>query len=98
MSARGRWYVTLAACEAYRRIRGWPDDDAHFERAERELIALADTATLRETRGHLQLWRSGRPLQLRWLVSTAPRPEGELPQVVWVGQGRPPRVTGWDEA
>jgi hypothetical protein len=48
------------------------------------------TATHRETRVGMQLWRSGRPLQLRWLVSFAWRPEGELPQVIWIGQGKPP--------
>lgn len=96
MPAAGRWYVTLAACEAYQRLRGWPDNDEHFERAERELIELSAHASHRETRGHLQLWRSGRPLQLRWLVSTMPRPEGKLPQVVWVGRGKPPRVTKWE--
>lgn len=93
MSARGRWYITRAAVEAYLRLRRWADDDKHFDLAEDELIDLAATAQHRETdaRGR-QLWRSGRPLQLRWVVSPAARVEGSLPQVVWIGQGRPPSV------
>jgi hypothetical protein len=93
MAASGRWYITHHAIERYMFARRMPDTDAAFERAERELIGLMRTATHRETRGDLQLWRSpqhtGRGL--RWIVSFAKRPEGELPQVVWVGQGRPPK-------
>jgi hypothetical protein len=35
-----------------------------------------------------ELWRSGRPLQLRWVVD----PRRTKPVVIWVGQGAP---AGW---
>lgn len=88
----GRWYITQHALERYMHLRRYDDDaDEDFERAERELLELMPTARYRATDSlGRQLWRSGRPLQLRWVVSVAKRREGELPQVVWVGQARPP--------
>ena len=59
-----------------------------FERAESELIALMPSATYRQTDSFgRQLWRSGRPLQLRWVLGFE---NPGKPQVIWVGQGRPP--------
>ena len=84
-----RWYITAHAVERYMHVRRFPEPD--FARAERELLALAPSAKLRQTdtQGR-ELYRSGMPLQLRWVVSHAQRVEGPLPQVVWVGQGKPP--------
>lgn len=93
------WYITIAACEQYAAILGIdPEDDADFNRCEDELAAVAQVATfhkisdggLHEYRGKVpaksrQLLRARTPEdKLVLLVSTEPRPEGPLPQLVRV--------------
>jgi len=79
------WYITRRAVEEYCELRGWPDDDEHFDRAEDELLVIAEVAHhVRDQDNGLQLWRAPKPTQIRLLVSTAKRPEGELPQLVRV--------------
>jgi hypothetical protein len=77
-----RWTFTTDAIRHYRRVRReMCTSDAN---AEAELGALAPSAVYRQSHDNgRQLWRSGRPLQLRWVV--------EGLRVLWVGQGRPPQ-------
>lgn len=85
----GAWYITPHAVGCYMRIRRYAEDAR--ERALRELTDLAPSAHYADSDSQgRQIWRTGRPLRLRWLVSFASRSEGEAPQVIWVGQGRPP--------
>lgn len=79
------WYITHRAVEDYCELHGWPDDDEHFDRGENELLELAERAHhVRDQDNGLQLWRGPTPGRLRLLVSTAKRPEGDLPQLVRV--------------
>lgn len=91
---KGPWYITLAAVEHWMRVRRYPDDDAHFERAEDELFGLIQGAKLRQTDAEgRQLWRIGRPHKARMIVDTRKleRVDGrDLPRLIWVGQGHPP--------
>ncbi len=85
MTTRGPWYITQRAAEEYRELRGWPDDDEHFDRAEDDLLELARQAHHVRTQDNgLELYRGPSPGRLRLLVSTAQRVEGELPQLVQV--------------
>lgn len=82
-----RWYLSARAVREYAALArlGNPDDEAVFDRAESQLGAIAQKAHhLRDQANGLQLWRGGRPLRLRLLVSTAERAEGDLPQLVSV--------------
>ena len=86
-----RWYITQHAVQRYMHARRWPDDDAHFERAEDELLEMSAHANFRRREKHLEEWRSPRRTGggLRWLVDTR-RPAtfvGGIPlaRVVWVG-------------
>lgn len=74
------------------RIRHWPDDDAHFARAEDELLAMSAAATFKERRQHFEAWRSPKRTGggLHWLIDTRPHPGGTLPRVIWVGLGAVP--------
>lgn len=103
MSATGKWYLTEHAVECFahvlrdsRRDRSRAADTSP-EYASRRLQDLVATATYRETdTSGREIWRSPPSAYgLRWVVSKARRPEGPLPQVIWVGQGKPPeRVWG----
>lgn len=92
MSPRGRWYISARAVREYAAIVRRPvDTDDDFADREDELIDLCAAAHhQRDQRNGLQLWRTGRPLRLRLLVSPTPRPEGDLPQLV--------SVLPWSEA
>ena len=84
-----RWYITIAAAENYARI---VKRSITVEQATAELEERAPEATRRAELGDLELYRSPRKhSKMRWLVSHARRPEGTLPQVIWVGNGAPPR-------
>ncbi len=48
------------------------------------MAAAAAARHVRDQANGLQLWRMPRPHQYRLLVSTAPRPEGNLAQLVSV--------------
>lgn len=76
-----RLQVTERAITHYRRVRA-----AHCRsnaQAEAELAELLAGAAYKRTHANgRQLWRTGRPLQLRLVV--------EGMRVLWVGQGRPP--------
>jgi hypothetical protein len=100
------WHLTTYAVECYARIlrgsRGAIDSytDAEFARAKRRLTEFVQHAAHRQTDGQgRELWRCPesreRGAGLRWVVSYERRPEGPLPQVVWVGQGKPPE-RHWD--
>lgn len=88
-----RWYITIAAVHEYQALAGYPveNDGPSFDRAERELADLADRARLvatDEATGS-QTWRvnvtlRGHRMRLEFSVSTRPRPEGPLPQLVRV--------------
>jgi hypothetical protein len=90
------WHITAHAAERYMHARRWPDTEASYQRALDELGELHEHATYRETDAHgRELWRSSpRHGGLRWVVVAATR-RGDLPSVVWVGQGRPP-ASAWE--
>jgi len=90
---RYRWYLTARAVRQYLAICGWPDDDGGpiWGRAEGELAEHCATARHHRTqRNGLEQYRTARvPVaggerrtRLDFLVSTAIRPEGPLPQLV----------------
>lgn len=97
---KARWYVTHSAVNNFVDARKWPDDDAHFEKAEDELLQMCNEADFRsrDTAGR-ELWRSPRRTGsgLRWVVDRR-QPQLTLggaikdprPRVIWVGYGRPP--------
>jgi len=88
-----RWYISAAALREYAQAAGHPLDDGgpQWAAAERALAALCAQARLISEEGTRQLWRV--PGGDRWelSISTAPRPEGPLPQLLRVrrrGKGR----------
>lgn len=91
-SRAGHWYLTRHAVECLMRLRRLPDADEGFARAEHELARLAGLAGYKQTDASgRELWRTSKGQgDIRLVVSYERRPEGPLPQVVWVGQGRPP--------
>ena len=91
-SRAGHWYLTRHAVECLMRLRRLPDTDEGFARAEHELGRLAALASYKQTDAAArELWRTSKGQgDIRLVVSYERRPEGPLPQVVWVGQGRPP--------
>lgn len=84
---KGPWYITRSAVDDFLRItRGTVAvSDRVWEAAEDALMALAAKAHyVRDQESGAQLWRGGLPLRLRYIVSTAERAEGGLPQLVRV--------------
>lgn len=89
-----RWYISAAAVRQWMAIsgRGGADDGPEFDAAAKELDALSLEARLAKDVGpnqHHQQWRvaatvRGRRSRLELIVSTQPRPEGPLPQLVAV--------------
>lgn len=92
MTILGRWYISVRAVREYATLARLPcatEDELH-ERTM-ELARLAEGAHYVQTqRNGLEQWRLGRPRRWRLLVSTAERPEGELPQLVRVMAGSEP--------
>jgi hypothetical protein len=90
--APARWYVTEHAVDRYVFARRWPRDDAHWQRAEAELLELSAHASYRERHGAIEVWRSPKRTGggLRWVIDTRPHPGGPLARVVWVGYSAPP--------
>lgn len=88
---RGPWYITAQAVRDYVRIAGLgdPADEAVFDAAEDALMAIAE-ATAASGRVPARLdtgalrYRGPKPLRLNLIVTTDPRPEGPLPQLVRV--------------
>ena len=85
----GPWYISVRAVRDYLAIQRCPDvtDGPVFERAEEELIAMTtETATSgREPRpmeSGAMIYKGPRPLRLRFVVVSAPREEGDRPQLV----------------
>lgn len=91
MSARGPWYITIAAMEQYLLLRGVNPD-----RATGDLLAMAEDTLasgrepVRTASGLLQ-YRGPRPERLSLTVNPTPRAEGNLPQLVGVSGQRVPR-------
>ena len=85
------WYITATAVRDYLSITRQPtvDDGPIFDAAEAELIeqaiaiVKAGKVPQQFDSGALQ-FRGGRPLRLRYIVTPAPRKEGDLPQLVRV--------------
>jgi hypothetical protein len=96
---KSRWYITHSAVNSYVNARKWPDDDAHFEKAEDALLQMCGEAEFRsrDTEGR-ELWKSPRRTGsgLRWVVDrrqpqlTRGAIKDPRPRVIWVGYGRPP--------
>ena len=87
MTITGAWYITLRAVEDYLRLTGRdPDpDDETWESAEEELRELAaESHYVKRLDSGAEVWRGRRPLRLMFHVVTAPRPEGDAPQLVRV--------------
>lgn len=83
----GPWYITMQAVESYLRILGWPEDDDHWLRAEAQLVQMARETVAsgrepRPTASGILRYRGPRPRRLGLVVSTAPHPDGPLPQLV----------------
>lgn len=91
------WYISARAVREYLALTGQPPvtDGPAWDRAERELMAMAEVVARQEqdgvkaprpVLGHPDLvqYRGGRPLRPNLIVSRAARPEGELPQLVSV--------------
>jgi len=95
-----RWHITETAARCFARLirdaRGHraprADDigETEWQDARAALERLTVTATYRERdRRGRTLWRSPPSAYgLRWVV--APATSGDLPDVIWVGAGRPP--------
>ena len=87
-SARGDcpWYISAHAVRRYCVLRGWDGgDEDSFARAEDELFEIASQLATKQPalQGNgLLRYRAGRPTRWQYLVSTADRAEGELPQLV----------------
>jgi hypothetical protein len=81
-----RWYLSATALREYAQAAGLPLDDGgpQWAAAERALAALCDSARLAQDEGHRQIWRAPGPDRWELTVSTVPRPEGPLPQLVRV--------------
>lgn len=87
-----RWYITVAAVRDYMRIQGYAGstDGPVFDRAAIELEDLCEQAKLAKDVGpdqQSQLWRvkatvRDKRTRLELVVSTEPRPEGPLPQLI----------------
>lgn len=87
------WYISARATREYLALTGRPDDDGgpEWQRAESEIQEIARRATVTQ-RGHpgsgdLVAYRGPKPLRLGFVVSTTPRKEGPLPQLVSVNAG-----------
>lgn len=97
MSVQGPWYITVKAVQDYLRIKRKPvtSDGPEFERAERELIAMAIRAHAQDPKttasGMLQ-YRGPKPAKLSLTVNPEPRAEGDLPQLVGVSRPAPGRA------
>lgn len=87
--SRCPWYISARAVREYAAIVRRPvETEEQFANREEELMRLvAGRRNPREQDNGLVLWRTGRPLKLRLLVSHEPRPEGPLPQLVSVLPG-----------
>ncbi len=88
MPITGPWYISARAVREYHQIAtgsaSQPDDDQFDAAAQALGEATRSAHFVRTQRNGLQLWRlSGEP-RLRLLISTEPRPEGNLPQLVRV--------------
>lgn len=90
-----RWYITVEAVCQYMDIQGYrgDSDSLEFFRAESELAGLCEQAEFKKDWAHdgkpRQLWQvradvRGKRQRIELTVSTEPRPEGDLPQLVRV--------------
>jgi hypothetical protein len=83
----GPWYISARAVREYCAIAtGHPpaDDDAFDEAAKALSEAVKKARFVCVQDSGLQLWRLQGSPRLRLLVSTRPRTEGDLPQLVQV--------------
>lgn len=78
----GRWFITPHAVRQYQRRYRGPE---RYEDALAELIRLSNNARyVKKIRGQVELWRVGKPLRMRMIVSS--RFSGR-PQLVTVLKG-----------
>jgi len=87
-----RWYISAAAVKRWQAIAGYPieSDGESFDRAERELADLVNSARLSKDIGpgqQSQIWIvkatvRGKRTRLEFAVSTDRRQEGDLPQLI----------------
>ena len=86
MTGAPQWDIAESACEALVRTLRRRDTPDERMLARERLSTLMPECQLRklDSLGR-ELWRSGRPLQLRWVVD----PRRTKPVVIWVGQGAP---------
>jgi hypothetical protein len=83
---RGRWYISARAVREYAALvhRSAATDDDFDARAQELEKLVAGAHYVSTQRNGLERWRLGRPHRFQLLVSTAPRPEGPLPQLISV--------------
>lgn len=78
----GRWFITPHAVRQYQRRYG---GDTRYEQALAELIRISDLAHfVKNIHNGVELWRVGKPLRMRMIVSS--RFQGR-PQLVTVLKG-----------
>ena len=84
-------YITRFALERYLYAKHMRRDERSISRAIDALRADFARASLRQTDllGR-ELWRMSCAPKLRFVLSYAPHPGGDLPQLIWCGSGRPP--------
>jgi hypothetical protein len=93
VAVEGPWYITRRAHGDWLRLHGLPDDAEHNARAQREVLELVHHARYeRKDALGRQMWRvDAEHGGWRLVVSVANREEGKLPQLLWIGKGRPAR-------
>lgn len=86
-----RWYITVAAVHEFQRICGLPraTEGPDFDDPAKQLTAACDAARIKKTEPHREIYEAkvtvhGKRVRLELYVSTTPRPEGPLPQLVRV--------------
>jgi hypothetical protein len=86
---RDRWDIAESACAALIGTLHRRDTPDERRLARERLSVLMPTAERRQIDSiGRELWRSGRPLKLRWVVD--PRVAAlSRPRVIWVGMGAP---------
>ena len=83
---RDQWDIAESACEALIRVlrrRDTPDE--RMLARERLSVLMPDCQLGKVDAIGRELWRSGEPLRLRWVID----PRRTKPVVIWVGQGAP---------
>lgn len=96
MTIVGPWYITARALADWSRLHDYGEADR--DRCRTEVLELARHARFERADAiGRHMWRvDPEHGGFRLVVSNAHRAEGKLPQVLWIGKGRPTRWC-WSE-